>query len=276
MTEPAARNFTTVINGRRLAARWLGPGADQAPTLVFLHEGLGSIGQWKRFPAELARLTGCGALVYDRWGYGGSDPLPEPYRRPIDFMEREGEETVPALLDALQIREAILFGHSDGASIALSAAATGDTRIRAVISEAAHVFAEEEGIASVAAIRSDWERTDLRSRLARFHPKTIDGAFLGWADTWLDPAFRAFDLTHLLGRITCPVLVIQGEQDQYGTLAQVAAIVEGCAGQTERLTLPGIGHAPHHEDARAVLDAAVPFVLANLAKDSLAAVGREV
>jgi pimeloyl-ACP methyl ester carboxylesterase len=233
--------------------------------LVFLHEGLGSIGQWKAFPARLAERTGCGALVYDRWGYGGSEPLPPPYRRPVDFMEREGRETVPELLDSLDIREAVLVGHSDGASIALVAAGLGDSRIRAVVSIAAHVFVEAVSLKSIAAIRGDWDRTDLRARLARYHPHTVDGAFLGWAETWLDPAFRDWAMTGLLGAIACPVLAIQGTEDAYGTEAQVDAIVAGCGGPAERLMVRGIGHAPHLEAPEIVLDAAARFIRSALA-----------
>lgn len=250
--------------GHRLRAEWRGPVAGDAPTLVFLHEGLGSIAQWKDVPARLGAATGCGVLVYDRWGYGGSEALPPPHARPVDFMQREGLTTVPELLDAAGLERVALVGHSDGATIALMAASTGDARIRAVVSIAAHLFAEDAGLASIARVRRAWGGADLRARLAKYHGDNVDGAFLGWANVWLDPAFRAFNIEPDMAGVTCPVLAIQGTADEYGGPAQIEAISRAVAGPVETLVAAGVGHAPHFEAWPVVGDAITRFLAAAL------------
>ena len=264
MNQTEARSLAVTAGGHRLNAAWLGPGPADAPTLVFLHEGLGSIGQWRDVPAALAAATGCGALVYDRHGYGGSAPLAPPYRRTADFMHREGRVVLPELLDRLTIARTVLVGHSDGASIALIAAATGDARILGVISVAAHVFVETVTLASIRGAVAAWRDGDLRARLARYHGAAVDSAFLGWANIWLDESFAGFDITAELARVTCPVLAIQGRDDPYGSDAQLDAIAAGVAGPVECLALAGCGHAPHHEQRAAVLAAAAAFVARHL------------
>lgn len=270
MTDPvgdikaAAIDLTLDAAGHRLAARWLGPPADESPTLVFLHEGLGSIGQWHGFPAELASATGCGALIYDRFGYGGSDRLEPPYDRPVDFMQVEAREVLPSVLDQTGVRKAILIGHSDGGSIALLAAATLDTRICGVISEAAHVFVEPESVASIEEAVIAYRAGDLRDKLARYHGDAVDSAFYGWANTWLRPEFEAFHIEGYLRAITCPVLAIQGADDAYGTPAQLEMIRAAVGGPVETMLLEGCGHAPHHDahdDVLAVMTAFTNAVL---------------
>ncbi len=263
-TELTAEDMMVSAAGHRLRARWLGPRGDQAPTLVFLHEGLGSIGQWRDFPSALATATGCGALIYDRYGYGGSDALPPPYERAVDFMHTEAREVLPAVLDEAGVRQAILVGHSDGGSIALLAAATLDTRIRGVISEAAHVFVEPESLASIEEAVIAYRAGDLREKLARYHGETVDSAFYGWANTWLRPEFEAFHIEGYLRAITCPVLAIQGEDDAYGTPAQLDMIRAAVGGPVDVMLIENCGHAPHVEAQERVLAAMTNFVRAVL------------
>lgn len=246
--------------GHRLETVWHGPPPeDGAPTLVFLHEGLGSVSAWRDFPAKLAEATGLGALIYSRWGYGQSDPVEVP--RPPSYMHDEGSVTLPAVLDAAGVRSAILVGHSDGGSIAIVHAADPSSapRLRALILEAAHVFVEDISVASIVAAREQYVRGNLRARLSRHH-SDVDGAFWGWNRAWLDREFRAWDLRPLLPHVTVPTLIVQGEDDPYGTLAQVDAIERGVGGLAERWTLPKCGHAPHREDEAATLARMAAFV----------------
>ena len=233
--------------------------ASGSPTLVFLHEGLGSAEQWRDFPARVAKESGLGAIAYSRVGYGRSAPVTLP--RPLTYMEDEARDFLPRLLDERGIDEAILVGHSDGGSIAIVAAAL-DTRKRilAVVLEAPHVFVEDVSIASIAKAREAFETGDLRARLAKYHGANVDGAFRGWNDAWLDPAFRRWNIERFLPAIAVPVLVIQGEDDPYGTRAQVDAITRQVAGRSEALLLPRCGHTPHREQPAATQDAMVSFL----------------
>ncbi len=250
--------FATVA-GSRLEYEWSAPAYPGAPNLVFLHEGLGSIGLWRDFPARLAAATGAAALVYSRRGYGGSDPLGRPRR--VDYMHREALDVLPALLDQLAIAEPILIGHSDGASIALIHAGAQRWPVRGLIIEAPHVFVEDLTVAGIAAARDTYRASDLGRRLARYHADP-DAAFWGWNDIWLDPAFRAWNIEEYLSAITAPVLVVQGEDDEYGTPAQLEAIVRGIAGPVETLLLPRCKHAPHRDQPEATLAAMKRFLSA--------------
>jgi pimeloyl-ACP methyl ester carboxylesterase len=243
--------------GRRLEYRWIGPRGDEAPTLVFLHEGLGSASLWRDFPDRLAAATGLGALVYSRAGYGRSEPADLP--RPVRFMHDEAEVLVD-VLEATGVRDPVLVGHSDGASIAIIyAGSDAGPRPRALVLEAPHVFTEPHGLASIAAIREQYRTTELRERLARHHAH-VDIAFRGWNDVWLDPEFRAWNIEEYLPRIAAPVLVVQGEDDEYGTWAQVEAIRAGSGGLVEVLAVPACGHSPHREHPDAVLAAVARFI----------------
>jgi pimeloyl-ACP methyl ester carboxylesterase len=242
-----------------LESLWIGPSPDAAPTLVFLHEGLGSASAWRDFPRRLVERTGCGALVYSRRGYGSSPPAELP--RPIKYMHKEA-----AVLDDVlrhhRIREAILVGHSDGASIALIYA--GRTRsgpLKALILEAPHVFAEPMGIESIAAMKQAYETTDLRERLARHH-RDVENAFRGWNDVWLDPRFREWNIEEFLGAITVPVLLIQGTDDEYGTWKQIEAIERQVHSPVEILRVPRAGHAPHRDQPGLVLERMSAFIQA--------------
>lgn len=233
-----------------------------SPVLVFLHEGLGSAVQWRDFPARVGKATGLAALAYSRVGYGRSAPVDLP--RPLTYMQDEARDALPRLLDALAVESAILIGHSDGGSIALVHAALDARekrgRIRAVVTEAPHVFVEDVSVASIAKAREAFETGDLRDKLARYHGTNVDGAFRGWNDAWLEPAFRSWNIEQYLPSITAPVLVIQGEDDPYGTRAQVDAVARGAGGRVETLMLPGCGHAPHRDRPEATEAAIVSFV----------------
>ena len=247
------------LGGRRLELHRHGPAAGERPTIVFLHEGLGSAAQWRDFPERLADATGCGAIVYSRFGYGRSAPITLP--RPLRYMHDEGETVLPALLDATGVQRAILFGHSDGASIALVHAGTPAARGRVIglVLEAPHVLCEDVSVESIARARDAYLTGDLRERMARYHDD-VDGAFWGWNRAWLDPAFRAWNLEGYLPTIAAPTLVVQGEDDPYGTLAQVEAVARGVPGGVERRILPRCGHAPHRERPEETLAVATDFI----------------
>ena len=232
-------------------------GASGAPTLILLHEGLGSIALWRDFPAKLAAATGCPVVVYSRYGYGRSDPLAAPHG--VDFMHREALTTLPELRAALALDDVILVGHSDGASIALIHAGSGRWPVRAVVVEAPHVFVEDVSLASIEAARTAYDTTDLRQRLARYHAD-VDSAFRGWNDIWLDPAFRAWNIEGVLPGVRCSVLAIQGADDEYGTLAQIEAIARGVASRFERVVLPDCRHSPHRDQEPATLAAMTRFI----------------
>jgi pimeloyl-ACP methyl ester carboxylesterase len=245
--------------GRRLEAYWLGPPPGDSPSLVFLHEGLGSAQAWLKFTESVAEATGCGALVYSRAGYGSSDPADLPF--PVRFMHDEALSALPEVLDSLGIHDAILVGHSDGASIALiHAAGPGAGRIRALALEAPHSFVEPVTVASIAALPERFHQSDLRWKLERLHGANTDRIFQGWTEVWLRPEFAVWSIEDLLPAVTCPVLVIQGEQDEYGTVRQVEALTGKVQGPVETLLLSDCGHAPHRDRREETLAAIVRFV----------------
>jgi pimeloyl-ACP methyl ester carboxylesterase len=246
------------IGGARLEYRMIGPRPDAAPTIVMLHEGLGSVSTWGEFPQNLAEKTGAGVFVYSRAGYGRSSTVTLP--RPVDYMQREAADVLPQLLDAIGFRRGILLGHSDGASIAAQYAGSHqDHRVRGLVLMAPHFFVEAEGLAEIRNVLAAYEKTDLRARLARHHAD-VDAAFRGWNEAWLDPRFEsAFDITDPLAYIRVPILLIQGEADRYGTLAQVRAAQEECYCPVDALVMPGVGHAPHREKPEETLAAVAAF-----------------
>ncbi len=249
------------LDGRAIDYRLL-PGAADKPYLVFLHEGLGSISLWRDFPDIVARRTGCRALVYSRFGYGRSACL-DGHREP-NFMHEEAAVVLPRLLDGLHIKRPILVGHSDGASIALIHAASPAHAIPAVVLMAPHVFVEPISLQSIARAVDTYETTDLRRRLMRHHTN-VDDAFLGWSRIWLSPRFRGWSLGADVQRLACRTLLIQGDADEYGTLAQLDAIVDAAPGPVQKIVLPGCGHAPHREQPEVVADAIIAFVTSVLA-----------
>ena len=251
-------HLITVL-GQRLEYRWIGGLAPHAPPLVFLHEGLGSVSLWRDFPDRLVEATGCPALVYSRRGLGASEPLTPPYRRPSNYLHVEALEVLPRVLDHFGIHRPILFGHSDGATIALIHAGGAGRPVAAAIVEAPHVIVEPETLTAIRATVEAWHTTDLPRKLARNHHHP-EGTFLGWAEAWLHPEFHDLDVRNLLPGISCPVLVIQGEDDEYGTLAQVDTVVGRTSGPVDSLILPQCGHSPHRDRPTAVLDATLTFL----------------
>lgn len=245
-----------MLEGKRLEAMWIEPRQPARPPIVMLHEGLGSIALWKDFPAKLAERTGCGVLVYSRYGHGNSDKLME--KRPVHFMHHEGEVVLPELLEKLGIVKPILVGHSDGGSISLIFGGRYPDAVSGLILEAPHVFVEDLSIASIAQAKVTYETTDFPQRLGRYHAN-VDATFWGWNDIWLDPAFRSWNIEEYLPKITCPVLCIQGEEDEYGTIAQVEAIKAG-APQTRIAMLPECKHSPHRDQAEKTLELMAEFV----------------
>jgi len=241
------------IQGHRIEYEFTGD-LQSSSTIVFLHEGLGSIAMWKDFPARCGRAAGCRALIYSRYGYGSSDPLIE--RRSPDYMHVEALRALPELLDRLEIQRPILFGHSDGASIALIHA--GCHQIKGAIAMAPHVFVEEEAVTGVLEIANSYATAGLREKLARYHAHP-DSAFFGWSEIWTDPAFRSWNIEQYLTGITAPVLAIQGEDDEYGTMQQLDRIAAS-ARSVELLKLPNCRHSPHRDQPDSVIDAAARFV----------------
>ena len=226
------------------------------PTLVFLHEGLGSVAMWRNFPSRVAHATNCNALVYSRYGYGNSEPLREP--RTVSYMHDEALATLPELLDQLAIDRPILVGHSDGASIALIHAGGSRRPVSGLVLMAPHVLVEDISIASIAAAKVTYETSDLRAKLAQYHAD-VDSAFWGWNRIWLDPDFRRWNIEDYLPRISCPVIAMQGEDDEYGTMEQLARIGRQVA-DAELLTLKDCRHSPHRDQPEAVIEAITFFV----------------
>ncbi|HUO16494.1 MAG TPA: alpha/beta hydrolase [Verrucomicrobiae bacterium] len=227
-----------------------------APELVFLHEGLGSLSHWKDFPTRVAQATGCAVTVYSRYGNGNSDVLTEP--RPIRYMHHEALESLPELLSQLKIENPILIGHSDGGSIALIYAGMHN-HVRGLILLAPHVFVEELSVASIAEAKTKFETTNLPEKLGRHH-RDAARTFWGWNHVWLHPDFRSWNIEEYLPKITCPILVIQGREDQYGTMEQVEAIQRQCAGPFEVLALHDCRHSPQRDQPDAALEAITRFV----------------
>ncbi|MEO8629883.1 MAG: alpha/beta hydrolase [Betaproteobacteria bacterium] len=249
-------------NGHHLEYRWVHPGGAAVrnasrPTLVFLHEGLGSTALWKNFPDLVADATGCSALVYSRYGYGRSDPLGEA--RDVHYMHREALETLPSVLRGLAIDAPILIGHSDGASIALIHAGAGKWAVRGVVAMAPHVFVEDITVASIAQAKVTFQTTDLAVKLARYHDDAT-GTFSGWNDIWLHPDFRAWNIEAYLPSIAVPILLVQGEDDQYGTRAQVDAIARQVSGPSQVLMLASCAHSPHVDQRERTVGAIAQFV----------------
>jgi len=250
-----------LIDGRaqRLEYAWIGAKRADAPLIVFLHEGLGSLAMWKDYPQALCAAAGMRGLVYSRHGYGRSTPRPATQKWPVEFMHAEAQQVLPALFDRLGVEDPPwLFGHSDGASIALLYAAAFRTRVAGLVAVAPHVFVEDVSVTSIEQARIAYATTDLRQRLARYHDDP-DSAFRGWNDIWLDPAFRAWNIEDCLPRIRCPLLAVQGEDDPYGTMAQVDAIAR-LAPHARLLKLPACGHSPHRDQPAALSRAVVAFL----------------
>jgi len=246
------------VAGHRLEYEWIGSRASGGPTLVFLHEGLGSVSLWRDFPAALCRRTSCSGLVYSRWGHGASDPLDGP--RTVRFMHEEALLVLPALLDAFGIRRPILVGHSDGGSIALIYEGSRIGQSAGLILEAPHVFVEDLTVKSIARIETLYEQSDLRSRLARYHGERVDPLFRAWTGVWLSPEFRSWNIEEYLPGVLSPTLILQGLDDEYGTEKQVETIARILGERCESLMLPACGHTPHMDQRSAAEGAMAAFV----------------
>ena len=253
------------IDGASLEYKWLAPQASDAPTIVMLHEGLGSVGLWGDFPEKLQQATGAGIFAYSRAGYGQSSPVALP--RPLDYMQREALDVLPKVLDAIPFKRGLLLGHSDGASIAaIYAGSHQDHRLQGIVLIAPHFVVEDISVKSIAAIKTTYETTDLKAKLARWH-KDVDNAFYGWNGAWLDPEFRGWDISEYLAYIRVPVMVLQGVDDQYGTLRQAESAQEECYCPFDLKIIAGAAHSPHREAPGPTLETIAQFVKAALRDD---------
>ncbi len=246
----------------RIEHRWIARAAVERPLIVFIHEGLGSVSMWRDFPDRLCAAAGTRGLVYSRPGYGGSTPRASGERWLPDFMHRQAHEVLPAFLAAVgvdvQAQPPWLLGHSDGGSIALLHAARFPRHVAGLVVLAPHILVEDVSIASIERAREAYATTDLRRRLARHHADP-DSAFGGWNDIWLDPAFRAWSIESEIQSIACPVLAVQGLDDEYGTLEQIRGIARRLP-RTELLELPACGHSPHRDQPEALERAVAEFL----------------
>jgi len=247
----------------RIETMWIAPERESKPLLVFLHEGLGSIVMWKDFPTQLCEAVGCRGLVMSRWGYGQSTPRPHHERWPIDFLDRQARQFLPAFFDALELDTAAdppwIYGHSDGGSIALLYASAFPERVGGIVVVAPHIFVEDVSIASIERARDAYDAGDLRERLARYHTEP-DSAFRGWNDAWLSPAFRDWNIEAEIATITAPVLAVQGTGDEYGSLEQIRAIRRRLP-KTRLLEIAECGHSPHRDRPDVLMREAGRFIL---------------
>ena len=257
MTASWAQHGFITINCKSLEYGCLGPRPDQAPTLVLLHEGLGCLALWRDFPEKLAQATGLGIFTYSRAGYGQSDPADLP--RPLNYMTREAEENLGLILNEMGITSAILIGHSDGASIAAAYAGTmKDNRIKGAVLMAPHFFTEPMGLKEIAMAKEVYETQDLKAKMAKYH-KDPENCFRGWNDSWLHPEFEAWNIEPVLDEMPVPILAIQGEDDQYGTRAQIDVISKRSPSDVKPLMLDDCRHAPFIDQPDLVLDAITRF-----------------
>ena len=260
---------TLRIGASDLEYRLIGPSPDQAPTIVMLHEGLGSAALWGDFPEKLQAATDTCVFAYSRAGYGASSPVKLP--RPLDYMHIEALEVLPKLLDAIGFQRGLLVGHSDGASIAaIYAGAHQDHRVQGIALMAPHFVVEEISVSSIAEIKRAYETTELKTKLARWH-RDVDNAFYGWNGAWLDPKFRDWDISEYLAYIRVPITILQGVDDQYGTMRQVEIAQEECYCPVDVVVIPGAGHSPHREAPKVTLDAISDFANAILRDDRIRA-----
>ncbi len=231
---------------------------ENRPTIVFLHDSLGCVQLWRDFPKRLAEATKCNVLAYDRLGYGKSEPMPT-HERPTNYMELEAE-ILNDLLTTLEIDNAILFGHSDGGTISLITASKYPERIKAVIVEAGHIFVEDITLQGIYEAIEAYKNTNLPERLQKYHGDKVETIFKAWTETWTSSDYRDWNIEHFLSQITCPLLFIQGEADEYGTLEQVEKTISQVNGKAEKYIIPNIGHTPHKEATEIVLNKATDYI----------------
>ena len=227
-------------------------------TIIFLHDSLGCIELWRNFPEEIAFKTGCNTIAYDRQGYGKSDPFTIK-KRELNYLEKEAH-VLGKILETTPSKDIILFGHSDGGSIALLTAAMFPEKITAIITEGAHVFVEQETLNGIKAAKTAYKETSLKEKLSRYHEDKTDAVFRLWTETWLSEKFKLWNIEQYLPKIKCPSLIIQGEQDEYGTIDQVNSIVKNTSGKSISLILPRTGHTPHKENPTVVIKNVLSFI----------------
>lgn len=251
--------FAVLSNGVKLHYQVVNEGGSEG-TIIFLHEALGSIGQWKDFPKILCKQTNLRGIVYERQGYGKSSA--ETEQRKVDYLHRYALQELPQFLEALELSEPIhLFGHSDGGSIALIFGAAYPAQVQSIITEAAHVFVEKETLEGIAPALEAFQTTDFKKKLSKYHGDQTESVFYGWYNTWNLPDFKKWNIEGLLSKVTAPTLIIQGEKDEYGTLAQVDAIETKLGSEyTQRIILDGVGHVPHLKEKEQTLRASVDFL----------------
>jgi pimeloyl-ACP methyl ester carboxylesterase len=254
---PTADGESLLVSGQRLHSLSINADSDRTP-LVFLHEGLGSVELWREFPAEVASRSGHPALLYSRLGYGRSDPFFQPRR--VDYLHTEALDTLPLVVQRLGNRAPILIGHSDGASISIIYAGAGYP-VTALVLLSPHVFVEDAGLESIRALHLSFPSSDLAEKMAKYH-RDPESTFRGWAEVWLNPEFRSWNIEDRLSEVSCPILLIQCEDDDYGSLHQLDAIQSQARGPVQRLVLDGPGHAPHLAHPEAVTAAIVAFIQA--------------
>ena len=247
---------THSVNGLRLEYRHIA-GDPGRPTIVLLHEGLGCVALWRDFPERVAAATGNPVFAYSRAGYGGSAPISLP--RPLDYMSREAADMLPHVISAAGITRYILFGHSDGASIALVHSGMAPAGLESTIVMAPHVFTEACSVASIRAADEAYRNEDLRRRLAKYHGSNVDCAFRGWCDSWLAPDFLDWSIEPSLTGIAVPLLQLQGRDDEYGTIEQLRRIERGVTGPVTTLLLDSCGHAPQFDRTAETLAAVADF-----------------
>jgi pimeloyl-ACP methyl ester carboxylesterase len=256
MSSAPAIEESYFVDGKRLEAVRIEPRHSHIPTIVMLHEGLGSVSHWKDFPSHLAEETGAGVFAYSRYGHGNSEPLRQP--RLPSYMHHEAKVVLPEILDKARIERPVLLGHSDGASIAILYAGLFPDSPAGLILEAPHVFVEDVTVSSIAQAKVLYSGTDLAQRLGRYHAN-VDSLFWGWTNIWLDPGFRTWNIEAFLDLIRCPVLVLQGSQDEYGTAAQIDAIRSRIP-SASAILLENCKHAPHRDQCEATLSAIRRFL----------------
>lgn len=247
------------VNNVSLETAWYGPSPDDAVTIIFLHEGLGCVQMWRYFPENVAKGTDCGVFLYSRKGYGRSDSCKLPL--PLTFMHNEGLKVLPALIKAANIKKHILFGHSDGASISLIyAGGCPADNLLGVIVEAPHIFCEDKTVNHIRVAKDLYEKSDLKQKLKKYHGKNTDCAFYGWNSAWLDPDFKKWNIEEYLPKIKVPTFVIQGVDDEYGSLKHMQWIESKCGADVKSLVLDNCGHSPHKDQQEKVLKAVTEFV----------------
>ncbi|MBI9092785.1 MAG: alpha/beta hydrolase [Desulfobacterium sp.] len=254
-------SFDVHLSGVRFRAERLElepvSGLNDKPTLVFLHEGLGSIAQWGSFPSDLCAATGCPGFLYERRGYGRSDPYPGEW--PMDYLEGE-TDFIHGVLQGCNVKNPILIGHSDGGTIALLYASRHSDKLKGVITEAAHIFIEDVTLNGISEAVGVYENTGLKEKLAKYHGDKTDAVFRRWANRWLDPGFRGWNVESSLAGITCPLVVIQGKADEYATLAQVEGIISQVSGPVKGVIIEDCRHVPHHQARKRVIEEMAAFI----------------